>query len=219
MKRRRVPAAGATPCRSDPYVQFVTDFADQAVILPLIAVVALFLACAATPKSAALWLFCAGATLGLAAVLKIGFSGCLFASPVAGLRSPSGHTASAVFVAGGLTVVLAGPPRRFPLAPLLAGLAAGAIIAATRVLLGYHTCVEVLAGALAGLGGLACLATLWRPAPLPRKAVLLALCAGTAIALHGVHLTAETWLRDTGCGTVETIAALVARLAGFPATP
>ena len=192
-------------------VQFVTDFADQAVILPLITVVTLFLAVITTPKSAAIWLFCAAATLGLAAVLKIGFSGCLFPSPIADLRSPSGHTASAVFFVGGLTVLLAERPWRVPLAPLFAGLAAGTLIAATRVLLGYHTRTEVLAGALAGLLGLACLATIWRAGPLPLKPVLLAVCAVTAIALHGIHLTAETWLRTNGCGTVETIAAMAAR--------
>src|SRR5476649_744774 len=85
---------------------FLTDFADQAVTLPIVASVALVLAVLGWWRGALAWLAVVGVTFGVILVLKLGLMAC---EPVFGawsLRSPSGHTAAAAVVAGGLAALL-----------------------------------------------------------------------------------------------------------------
>lgn len=169
-------------------MRFLTDFADQAVILPLCLLVFVALAVGGWRDGARAWALAAAACLLGVALLKILVAGC---GP--GLRSPSGHTASAALVFGGL---LALALRAGPLgaAALAAPIAAG--VGATRLALGVHTMADVWAGGAVGVAA----AAWWgqaaraRPARL-RMAPLAVGAALLALVIHGQHLHLEGALR------------------------
>lgn len=169
-------------------MRFLTDFADQAVILPLCLLIFLGLAQAGWRDGARAWARAAAACLLAIALLKILVAGC-----GAGLRSPSGHTASAALVWGGLLALAfrAGP---LGAAALAAPIAAG--VGATRVALGFHTLADVWAGGAVGVAA----AAFWghtarrRPNRL-RWAPVAAAAALLALAIHGQHLQVEGALR------------------------
>lgn len=172
-------------------MHFLTDFADQAVILPLTLAVAVALALAGWRRGAAAWL------LGIAATLLAVLLGKLFVCacdplPLLSLRSPSGHTAAAAVACGGLLALLAPPGRHTKLRAMAGALAAATLIGASRLALGVHTGADVLAGALLGVAGAALLAGLAgaRPPGLPRVVPMAAALAAAAV-FHGVHLHAE----------------------------
>ena len=87
-------------------MRFLTDFADQAVVLPLIVVVALVLAGLGWRRGAVAWLAAVGVTFGAVLTLKLVLFTCGPALHLATLRSPSGHTAAAAIIAGGIAVTL-----------------------------------------------------------------------------------------------------------------
>ena len=175
-------------------MQFVTDFADQAVVLPLVLVTAAAMWLGGWGRGALAWSLVCGATLGLVGAAKL----IVFAyGPFAGLPlllSPSGHTASAALVYGGFAGLLfAGPRPRF-LAPIAALLAGG--IGISRVMLGLHTLPDVLVGAAIGLAGAIALeASAGRRPEHFRRVVPLAVGGAVLIGFHGLHLPAEPWLR------------------------
>ena len=76
-------------------LRFLTDFADQAVVLPLVLAVALVLALQGWRRGAAAWLVAIGATFAVILVLKLVFLGCTPLFGPADMRSPSGHVAAA----------------------------------------------------------------------------------------------------------------------------
>ncbi|MDE2007851.1 MAG: PA-phosphatase, partial [Rhodospirillales bacterium] len=80
---------------------FLTDFADQAVVLPLWLAIGAVLALSGWRRGAAAWLIAVGATLAAVGIGKLAGISC--GPPW--LRSPSGHTAAAGVVAGGLAVL------------------------------------------------------------------------------------------------------------------
>lgn len=161
-------------------------------LLPFAALVALAFLARGWRRGAAVWLLAVAATLATMLVLKLAAIGC-----GTGL-SPSGHTAAATAIYGGLTMLL----LRRALAPvpalLLGALPAALLIGASRVALGLHAPVEVAAGALVGLSG-AALLLLAGPPPRGRRAgVGAALLAIPLLALlHGRQADAEpriAWL-------------------------
>src|SRR5438067_2196816 len=85
---------------------FVTDFGDTAVTVPLAALMGCFLLAARQPRLAAGWALaivgCAGAIGGLKLVL----AACGYSLGVPGQASPSGHTAMSVAVYGGYAAVI-----------------------------------------------------------------------------------------------------------------
>ena len=87
-------------------MQALTDFADEAVVLPLIAVVALMLGLLGWRRGALAWLGAVGLSFTSVLALKLVFATCGPALGLPALRSPSGHTAAAAVVAGGIAVVL-----------------------------------------------------------------------------------------------------------------
>jgi PAP2 superfamily len=168
-------------------MMFFTDFADQAVVLPVALAVALVLAAMGWWRGALVWLGVVAATLGAVLVLKLGFIACgpVF-SPWA-LRSPSGHTAAASVVAGGFVTLLAGsPPAAFAVSVL-----AAAMFGLSRVELGYHSLPEVIIGAAVGVAGAVVLSHLAGRPPVMRPVRLLAIAVVVALLLHGGHLQAE----------------------------
>lgn len=170
---------------------FLTDFADQAVVLPLVLGVAVVLMCQGWARGAAAWLVAIGATFSAMLLLKLGFLGC---SPVFGpadLHSPSGHVAAATVVCGGLAAIYGRGPRDVLLVAVLAAM----VIGVTRITLHQHSWPEVVLGAVIGVAGAMAMARL-ASAPPPlylRPVVLTAVCI---LALfHGRHLEAENVIR------------------------
>jgi membrane-associated phospholipid phosphatase len=170
-------------------VTFLTDFADQAVLLPLALVVALCLGISGWWRGAAAWLLGVGATLTLMLLFKIAFIACGPADDV--LRSPSGHTAAAAVVCGGLATVL-GVSRRLtvPVAFL-----AALIIGGSRLALGAHTPLETLVGGATGIGGAWLIARSAGPAPAFRRGRVAIAAILVVVVLHGARMPAEAHIR------------------------
>lgn len=175
---------------------FVTDFADQAVILPLAAVIAVALYAGGWRRGALAWTVAIIATLGLMLVLKIGFGAC--GRYIAGgqIESPSGHTAAAGVLYGSIFAFLA--ERMFGRTPLTLAviLAIVVVVGVSRVLLGAHTILEVCIGA--AVGGIAA----WlmvrgagKPAQTSPSALLLLPVCAVLFLFHGLHLPAEAAIR------------------------
>ncbi len=172
-------------------MQTITDFADLAVVLPLAACVAVWLALSGWRRGAALWVAMFAALLALMLALKLIFLGCAPAgSPIC---SPSGHTASATFVFGGVAVLML---RQHRAAAFAAAISLAALFGVSRVALHAHSLPEVLLGAAAGLSTLALFALLAGPIPpgLPARRLLLA-GIPLILLLHGARLNLEPRVR------------------------
>lgn len=178
----------AAPLRPSEPVTFITDFADQAVILPLALAVAIGLLAQGWWRGAGAWTLAVCATFGLMLVFKIAFLACTHVFGPVDVRTPSGHVAAATVVAGGLATLLL--RRRMMVLPL-AGLAA-IVIGVSRLVLGVHSLPEVVIGALVGLVG--AVGLLWLAGPVPprlnaRRIGLIAVVM--MLVFHGLHLPAE----------------------------
>ncbi len=172
-------------------MQPLTDLADLAVLLPLGVCVAGWLWGGGWGRGAALWLGGLLLVLGVMLAAKLVLLGCT--RPGAMLASPSGHTAAAAYVYGGMAALVL--RVRLP-AALLLGLGVAALVGLSRVALHAHSAAEVLAGAAVGVGVLCAYAWLSGPAPAglrPRN--LLFVAAPLLIVLHGFRLNAEPRLR------------------------
>ena len=171
---------------------FLTDFADQAVILPLVLAIAIALLVQGWRRGAAAWVAVVCATFGVTLALKVLFIPCSDAFDMPTLHTPSGHVAAATVVVGGLAVLLLGRGLA-----VLVALATAALIGTTRLVLGEHTGLEVAVGAIVGLAGVAALIRLAGP-PRPatvdvRRVVLIAVLV--AVVFHGLHMPAEAHIR------------------------
>jgi membrane-associated phospholipid phosphatase len=177
-------------------MRFLTDFADQAVVLPLIAAVAMGLGVLGWHRGAVAWLLAICSSFAAVLALKLALITCGPAVGIPALRSPSGHAAAAAVLAGGLAVVL-GQHIRTVLA--LASLAA-LLVGATRIGLGLHTVPEAVLGGALGVCGSLGFARLAGVPPVLRLRWLLLIVAGVALLLHGRHLDAETRIRAAAFG-------------------
>ncbi len=184
-------------------MRFLTDFADQAVVLPVVAAVAIALAALGWRRGALAWIAATAITFVVILLLKLGFLGCAPVFAPWALRSPSGHTAAAAVVAGGLVAVLAGRLAAVLLASALAALAIGL----SRLELGLHSPPEVAIGALIGLAGAVALARFAGPPPRARPVPLLAIAAAVALLLHGMHLPAEAAIARAAHGALNFVPA------------
>ncbi len=155
-------------------------------ILPLVFAIGCTLAALGWARGALAWVLAVGATLGLMLLLKL----VAFACGPPELRSPSGHTAAAAVVLGGLAVVL-GQGRRGRVVLLAAGLGC-VLIGISRLVLGVHTAPEVALGGTVGVVGALALGRL---AGAPPRGLRLGWLAAVAVAVivlfHGWHLDAE----------------------------
>jgi membrane-associated phospholipid phosphatase len=175
---------------------FLTGFADQAVVLPVTFAVAATLAAFGWRRGALVWLGAVIGSIGLVVVLKLLFFSLYVYVPFGiHLKSPSGHTAAAVVVYGGLFALIAGQrwAGRHGMALALGfGLLVGGLIGFTRLELHAHSKAEVLVGMAVGLGGIA---MLMRQAGAPPRAVHIPALAVPALAamllFHGGHLYGE----------------------------
>jgi membrane-associated phospholipid phosphatase len=175
-------------------VRYLTDFADQALILPLVLAIAVALAVQGWRRGALTWLIVVAGTFAATLSFKLLFLAC---SPVFGpmdVHSPSGHVAAATVVAGGLAAMLT--RHRATIVP--AAVLAAIVIGVSRLALGAHTLPEVIVGALIGLAGAAALLRFaGTPPPTLRIAPLMAVIVIVAAICHGLHLPAEAAIRHT----------------------
>lgn len=186
-KSQRIPA-------SLLFVSFITDFADQALILPLVLAVAIALWLQGWRRGAGAWLLAAFLTIAAMLGLKLVFLACTASLGTSDIRTPSGHVAAATVVTGGLAALVL---RRRAIV-LAVAFGAGIVISATRLALGLHSLSEVVIGAIVGLGGAwALLALAGRPPPGLDARRIAVIAAAVAMVFHGLHLPAEAHIRAT----------------------
>ncbi len=162
---------------------FLTDFGDTAVTLPLAAMTLALLLAGGARRAALAWVLAVGLCGLSMALLKLAFGSC-----GAGLNvrpfSPSGHSALSVMVYGGMALLFSttAMPRRLIFRLLAMLFAAG--IALSRIMVSAHTPVEVVVGLLIGLGALVVLAQ-----GLRREVLVLAWPASRVVALTVLLVT------------------------------
>jgi membrane-associated phospholipid phosphatase len=184
-------------------VRYLTDFADQAVIIPLVLATAIALAVQGWRRGALVWLLVVAGTFAATLAMKLMFLAC---SPLFGpmdVHSPSGHVAAATVVAGGLAAMLS--RRRASILPV--AVLAAIVIGISRLVLGMHSLPEVVLGALVGLAGAAALLRFAGPPPRLRVAPLVAIIVVVATLFHGLHLPAEAAIRHTAFRVAQYIPA------------
>lgn len=180
-----------------PGAQFVTDFGDQAVLLPLAAGVILMFALAGWRRGALAWAAAVVGTLALMLVSKLGFLACGHLLPGGHIRSPSGHTAAGAAIYGGLLAVAARLSTGHGRWTLACALLVTLVIGASRLALGVHTGLEVAAGGVIGVCG-AMAADRFAGAPPARLRIgrLAAMTILVLALLHGTHMPAEAVIRS-----------------------
>jgi membrane-associated phospholipid phosphatase len=184
-------------------VRYLTDFADQAVIIPLVFAIAIALAIQGWRRGAVTWLIVVACTFLATLTFKLMFLAC---SPLFGpmdIHSPSGHVAAATVVTGGLAAMLTG--RRVSMFP--AAVLAAVVIGISRLVLGMHSLPEVIFGALIGLLGAAALMRFAGRPPELKLAPLIAVVVVIAGLFHGLHLPAEAAIRHTAFRAAQFIPA------------
>lgn len=175
---------------------FLTDYADQAVLLPAAAVLIAALFLAGWRRGALAWALGIVGVLGCMLALKVVFLACGPMLVGHELRSPSGHTASAAMIYGGLLALVARRNLAGALCCILLPVAVAFVIGVSRIALGAHSLLEVVIGGSVGVAGAAIAGTVaGHPPPNLRLSTLLAAIGAIALLLHGFHLPAEAAIR------------------------
>jgi membrane-associated phospholipid phosphatase len=172
----------------------ISDFADQAVTLPLAVGTGLLLAASGWRRGAIAWTVAIGATLGLIVLLKLRFFAC-------DGGNPSGHTAAAAAVYGGLAGLIAGAIRkdmRWAVGwAIVVGASFAALVGQSRLTLDKHSVAEVVVGGVIGIGGAAGFAGFaGTPFAGMRIARIVAMGLVVVLLLHGVRLSAEETIKS-----------------------
>ena len=176
-------------------MNFLTDFADQAVVLPLAVAILAVLLGLRWFRGALAWALAVCFTFGTILLLKVVCAACAIHLTATGLHSPSGHTASACLVYGGLFVLLARrPARMLPALLLAAGFAF--VFGSSRIALHAHTLSDVAVGAVVGLAGVVVLVVLAGPrSPLMSRWPMATAVLAVVVVFHGLRLPAEDTIR------------------------
>ncbi|MGY6768553.1 phosphatase PAP2 family protein [Komagataeibacter xylinus] len=177
-------------------MHFITDFADQAVMLPVMVTVVLIMAVYGWRRGAMVWTGTAIAMLAVMLLLKI--AGLYYAAiEQTTIISPSGHVAAACMVYGGLLVLLGQRYFvRFPALMLVPLSGIGIGVACTRVALHTHTLFEVVTGGVVGCAAGLVLGRACGPVPQRLWLYLLPGVACVAVLFHGAHLGIEGAIRS-----------------------
>ncbi len=178
---------------------FLTDFGDSAVLLPLSAVVLVWLLSTRSAPAAIWWVGVLAVFGGIIGALKMLFFAC---PPAVDINSPSGHTGFSVLVYGGIAAIVAIQLRSMPAraAIMLATAILVIGIAITRVILHMHSTSETVIGFLVGMTALAAFVFGYQRTH-PRGRLMAPLLFGvvlTATVFHGARLNAETNLHTLG---------------------
>jgi membrane-associated phospholipid phosphatase len=172
-------------------IQFVTNFADQAVLLPLAIGIGFILVTSHWRRAALAWTIGIGGTYAIMLVLKLCFIACGNLLP-GHIVSPSGHVAAATAVYGGLFALFARAVTGHSRWTLPATLGIATMIGFTRLVLGAHTIPEVVIGAAIGICGAVASTTLIGQAPRELRISWLAgLAVAIMLAFHGFRMPAE----------------------------
>jgi membrane-associated phospholipid phosphatase len=172
-------------------MRYITDFADQAVVLPVVLAICLALLSQGWIRGALAWAATIIGTFSVMLALKVVLIPCGMGE----LHTPSGHVAAATVLAGGLAATLR---RRGGSVVLPVSLLAAAIIGASRLVLGMHTWPEVVLGALVGIVGASIMRRLAGAPPPELNAWRLVMIAGVVAAIfHGLHMPAEAEINST----------------------
>jgi membrane-associated phospholipid phosphatase len=175
-------------------VTFITDIADQAVILPLVLAIGIALLTQRWYRGAAAWALTIVATFATVLALKLVFLACATSFGVADIRTPSGHVAAATVVTGGLAALLL--RQRASVLPI--AILAAIVVGVSRLVLGAHSLPEVVIGAAVGLAGaLALLLLAGRPPPALDGRRIAVVAVAIVLVFHGVHFPAEAHIRAT----------------------
>jgi len=181
----------------------ITDFADQAVVLPLSAVVFVVFAVMQWWRGAIAWGAVVGSALALILLFKLRFFACNQALPDALVRNPSGHTAAAAVVYGGLAIAMVRSKWTMDraLIPVTAAISIliAVVIGASRLRLDKHSVLEVLIGGAIGVAGAVFFALLAGPPkgnPRFRRRLLLAVLV--IAVFYGVQMPIEHRLESIG---------------------
>ena len=179
----------------------VTDFGDQAVVLPLAVGIALILALSGWRRGALAWTAAIGGTLSLIVFLKLRFFACGPLLPGTPPGNPSGHTATAAAVYGGLAAIILrstwdNKRWAFPCTVAIAVFLA-VVIGASRLILDLHSMAEVVVGGTIGVGGAVSFVMAAGP-PLRSVRMLHVVPIGLLIivVLYGLRLTAEPAIKS-----------------------
>ncbi len=180
---------------SHPIANFLTDFADQAVILPLIFCVAAVLWLSGWKRGALVWSTGTVATLGVMVVLKLTFRACGADMFNGAIESPSGHTAVAGAVYGSIFAFLWSRLGGPAMARIVVIVGVVVVVGISRVLLKAHNVPEVCIG---GIVGFIAAQAILHIAGDPPKAQSLTLSCWPLLTLpllmHGIHIQAESGL-------------------------
>jgi membrane-associated phospholipid phosphatase len=172
-------------------IRFITDFGDQAMLLPLAIGIGLILVLSHWRRAALAWTIGIGGTYLTMLVLKLCFIACGHLLP-GHIVSPSGHVAAAAAVYGGLFALFARAVTGHSRWTLPTTLGIATAIGLTRLAIGAHTISEVVIGAAIGTCG-AVISTMLIGAP-PRE-LRIGWLAGLAFAVlllcHGFRMPAE----------------------------
>jgi len=181
-------------------LRFITDFGDQAVVLPLALGAAVLFAVCGWRRGALSWIAAIGCTFGLILLLKLDFAACADLESNVRPNSPSGHAASAAAVYGGLAAIMmrsAWHTRYWVLGAIAIAAFFAVVLGVSRVMLGAHSTAEVVIGGLIGTGGAVSAAVLAGvPAPAVRISRVAALGLCILFLLHGFHMPAEQSIRS-----------------------
>ena len=173
----------------------LTDFGDAAVVLPLLAVMLIWLLWLHARRAAISWVVAVSLCIVGTALLKILLYVC---PPVPDLVSPSGHTGLSMLVYGAIVLAIAAEGRGWrPAAVLAAGAALIVGIAEFRLLLKMHSTLEVGVGVLIGTLTLTLFVRGYlrsRSEQRPLLPLVLPVI-GVITLLHGHELRAEGYLR------------------------
>jgi membrane-associated phospholipid phosphatase len=173
---------------------FVTDFGNSAITVPLALLTLAFLGTAGQRRLALGWVLAIGGCAVAIGVLKLVFGACGAQLALADIMSPSGHTAMSTAVYGSLALLVGAPLAPGRRRALYAASAVAIVaIAVSRVALHDHTYAEIALGFAVGAVAVAvfrtALARHQAPAP-PLKWLLL--CGAALVALlHGTRWMVE----------------------------
>jgi membrane-associated phospholipid phosphatase len=186
----------------------ITDFGDQALVLPLAAGVGLIFALSGWRRGALAWASTIGATLCGILFLKLRFLACDAMVPEAQLQNPSGHTAAAAVVYGGLVTTVVGclwDIQRWSIVCAVAiALPVSIVIGLSRLALDLHSVTEVVAGAAIGVAG-AVSFVVWAGPPSGRIQVspVVILVVALVAVLHGTRIPAEEAIKSVAAELVS----------------
>ena len=181
----------------------MTNFGDLAVLLPIAAVIFIWLYYLPARREAAWWALAAALCMGGTALLKVFFFIC---PPVAELHSPSGHTSLSTLVYGGLVMLVAAAIGPWRYGVIGAGSIFVLMIATSRVALHDHSALETGTGLVIGVVALAVFARSYLASEQAQASLrpLLLSVALLLVFLHGRQLHAEGMLRAFGTYLQET---------------